>query len=54
MERHFVEFVATSHRIWLSHESHYAKFPPLLHDHMYISQASRGFYDSDKLKRQAI
>jgi|APAra0007618328_1042625.scaffolds.fasta_scaffold01498_2 hypothetical protein len=46
MKRHFVEFVATLHLRWLSHECRYAKFPPLLHDHMYISQASRGFYDS--------
>ena len=53
MERHFVESVATSHPRWLSHESHSAKFPPLLHDHMYTSQASRVFYDSGKLKSPA-
>lgn len=53
MERHFVESVATSHPRWLSHESHSAKFPPLLHGHMYTSQATRVFYDSGKLKSPA-
>ena len=52
MERRFVVFVATSHLRWLSHESRCAMFPPLLHDHMYISQASHEFYDSGKLKSQ--
>lgn len=52
MERRFVVFVATSHLRWPSHESRCAKFPPLLHDHMYISQASHEFYDSGKLKSQ--